>query len=183
MRIVLLCGLIVVLAGGCKKPLDKLQEQTQVKPNEKFTTTQNWLTDQKGGGDQPAVHAPTGTVINSGGGGGSGGAAQAVRKAAVRTVNMNEFENIRLFIENAAAFGQMPSKEEVERTLMKEAPKTYKLVQDKVIIITGAKTREGIWAYTYDAQDAMDQHLVIRAGNIERMPRQTLIQAMGNQGR
>jgi hypothetical protein len=182
MRRLLLCALVLALLPGCKKGLDKLSEDTKVKPNEKFKSTQHWLTDQKGPGDQPAVHAPTGVVLNPGGGGGSGGAAQAVRKAATRTVNYNELENIRLFISTAeVSSGRMPSKQAVEQALMREAPKTYELVKENVIILTGTRSRENIWAYTYDPQTAAGEHLVIRSGNIEKVPGQELARALQQQ--
>ncbi len=182
MRRLLCCALLLALLPGCKKALNKLSEDTQVKPNEKFTSTKDWLTEQRGPGQNPAVHGPSGVVISPGGGGGSGGAAQAVRKAAVRTVNFNEMNNLRQFIELAAqAIGQMPSKQEIEQSLIRDAPKTYELVRDNVIVLTGTKSREAIWAYTYEPQRADGRHMVIRSGSIEELPRAELLQALQQQ--
>jgi hypothetical protein len=166
MRKLLLIALALALVGGCKKKVTP-------KP-----------TPPAGGSStDPAVHAPTGVVLNPGmGGGGGGGAAQAVRKAVTRTVNQNELKNVQTFIETASsASGQMPSVQEVTATLQKEAPKTYKLVQDGAIVLTGTRSRENIWAYTADAQDTVGQHLVVTSSGIERMAAQTLQQRLQQQ--
>jgi hypothetical protein len=184
MQRLLYCALLLALLPGCKRALNKLSEDTQVKPNEKFTTTKAWLTEQKGPGQNPEVHAPTGVVINPGMSGGSGGAVQAVRKAAVRTVNFNEMDTLRKFIVIAAdAIGQMPTKQEIEQALMRDAPKTYDLVRENVIVLTGTRSRDAIWAYTYEAQRVDGRHMVIRNAQIEEVPRAELVQMLQQQGR
>jgi hypothetical protein len=183
MRQLLCCALVLALVPGCKKAMDKMWKDAEVKPEENAKTLKQVLTDQKAPGDKPAVHAPTGVVINPGAPGGSGGAAQAVRKAVVRSVNEQEMHNIRLIIVNAELnSGQMPSKQEVAQALMRESPKTYELVKENAIVVTGTKMREGIWAYTYEAQSATGEHIVLRAGNVERMQGQLLAQALQQQG-
>jgi hypothetical protein len=188
MRSLLLFALVLVLVlglvpvGGCKKAMNKLSKDTEVQSHEKFKSTQHWLTDQKGAGNQPAVHAPTGVVVNTGGGGGSGGAAQAVRQAAVRTVNRNELNNIRLFIDTASAVGQMPTRQEIMQSLQRDAQATYKLVEEGVIILTGTRSRENIWAYTYNPQTAAGEHLVVTASGIEQITTQRLTQMLKQQG-
>jgi hypothetical protein len=186
MRKLLLIVLALGLAAGCKRALDKVAEDTQIKEDEKFKSTKDYLTQQKGAGpEQPAVHAPTGTVLNpvaSGGGGGSGGAAQEVRRAATRTVNQHELNNLRLFIDTASlASGRMPSVQEITAALQKEAPATYKLVHERVIILTGTQTRESIWAYTYQPQTVDGIHLVVTSSGIERMNANELRQKLQQQ--
>src|SRR5262245_7757337 len=135
MRYLSLLLLTLVLLPGCKKAMDKLSQDTQVKPGEEFKNAQHALTRQQGA---PSVHAPTGVVINSGGGGGSGGAVQAVRQAVVRTVNQHEMDTIHKFMEAASSVnGQLPTKQEVVQALQREAPKTYELINENVIILTG----------------------------------------------
>lgn len=169
MRWSMLLLLALVLVAGCKRSMDKLSEDTQVKPNEKFKSTQHWLTDQKG--EQPTVHAPTGVVVNQGGGGGSGGAAQAVRQAVVRSVNEQEMKTIQQFIELwYQTNGSMPGKAEFALSLKKDAYKTYELVEANAIILTGTKSREGIWAYTYNPQSQAGEHIVATASYVGRMP-------------
>jgi hypothetical protein len=166
-KLLLLLGLVLVLMAGCKK-----------NPGTKPAAGQPG--GGGGGGGGVGVHAPTGVVTNPGlGGGGSGGAAQAVRQAVTRTVNMHEMQNIYVFMNDASlASGRMPSVEEVGAALQKEAPKTWKLVQEKAIVLTGTNSREGIWAYTQDAQSAAGEHLVITSSGVERMPGQTLKQRL-----
>jgi hypothetical protein len=110
---------------------------------------------------------------------GAGAAVQGVRLAVNRTVNQNEMENIRLFIETASsASGKMPSRAEVEQALQREAPKTWKMVQDKSITLTGVQSREGIWAYTTDPQTPAGEHLVVSGSGIERMNGQVMAQRL-----
>jgi hypothetical protein len=128
------------------------------------------------------AHAPTGVALGSGGGGG-GGAYQAVRTAVKRTVNENELKNLHLFIETASgASGRMPGYQEIMAALQREAPKTAKHIEDGDIVLTGARTREGIWAYTKDPQSVAGEHLVLTSSGIERMPPATLRQRLQQQG-
>jgi hypothetical protein len=121
-------------------------------------------------------------VLGKGGGGG-GGAYQAVRTATTRTVNMAQMHDLRLFIDNAsAASGQMPSAQDIKAALQKESPKTYQLVENGSIVLTGTRSREGIWAYTFEPQTTGGEHLVLSASGIERVPAATLKQRLTEQG-
>lgn len=171
MRKLILIALALALATGCGKLRLKGSKTGQNAANQ----------TQQGSGDQPAVHAPTGVVLNPGlGGGGSGGAAQAVRKAATRAVSQNELNNIRLFIENASlASGRMPSVEETRAALQREAAATFKLVEEGAIVLTGTRSRDGIWAYTAEAQSSVTgEHLIVNASGVQRMDPQTLRQRL-----
>jgi hypothetical protein len=127
------------------------------------------------------MHGPTGVAL--GGGGGGGGAYQAVRTAVKRTDFQNDFNNLRLFIDNAsAASGQMPSYQEIMAVLQREAPKLAKHVQDGDIRLTVGRTREGIWAYTKEPQSVGGEHLVLTSSGIERMAGPTLRQRLQQQG-
>jgi hypothetical protein len=162
MRRLLLLGLVLALAAGCKKGANN--------PPTGGTPTGQAPTATGQTGNQPSVHAPTGVVINPGISGGSGGAVQAVRTAVRRTVNLADLEQLRLFIETASlATGQMPSKETILAEL-KTTPTLLKPIQDGAIVLTGTKSREHIWAYTADPQSAAGEHLVMTSSSIERMP-------------
>ena len=176
MRKLLVIGLALALLGGCKKKTTKLAQGPA--PAEPSAAAPNVAAP--GGG--PAVHAPTGVVLGRGGGGG-GGAYQAVRTAVKRTVSQNEMHNLHLFIENAsAATGTMPSAQDITAALQREAPKVAKMIQDGDIVLTGARSRESIWAYTKDPQTVGGEHLILTASGIERMPAQTLRQRLTEQG-
>lgn len=158
MRNLLLLALALVLLAGCKKASNKA--------NPSKTNSS---------GEGMSVHAPTGVVINPGlGGGGSGGAAQAVRKAAARAVSQNELRNIHLYIENASLSGQMPSAPEITQALMREAPATYKLIQEGAIVLTGTRSRESVWAYTKEAQSTTGEHLMVSNNGVGRITPQEL---------
>ena len=170
MRKLLVIGLMLALLGGCKKKTTKLAQAPA--PGEQAPAA---------GANVPA-HAPTG-VARGGGGGGGGGAYQAVRTAVKRTVSQNEMHNLHLFIENAsAASGTMPSPQQITASLQREAPKLAKQIQDGDIVLTGTRTREGIWAYTKEPQSVAGEHLVLTASGIERMPAATLNQRLQQQG-
>jgi hypothetical protein len=128
------------------------------------------------------MHAPTGVVLGSGGGGG-GGAYQAVRQATTRVVNEAQMKDLQLFIENASlASGQMPTAQEIKAALQKESRKTYELVENGSIVLTGTRSRENIWAYTFQPQTTGGEHLVLSNSGIERVPAATLRQRLQQQG-
>jgi hypothetical protein len=164
MHKVLLLGLVLAVAAGCKR--DKNDPTKKDSP--------------------PPTPPPAGGGGAGGGGGvggGSGGAPQAVRGAVQRTVNLNELKNVQLFIETAsAASGRMPSPQEVAAALQKEAPKTFALLQDGSIVLTGTRSREAIWAYTRDPQSGAGEHLVITSSDIGRMPAAELGARLQQQG-
>ncbi len=175
MRKLLVIGLALALLGGCKKKTTKLAQGPA-------PADQSAAAPAPGGGQGPAVHAPSGVVLGSGGGGG-GGAYQAVRQATTRTVNMAQMHDLQLFIDNASlAGGQMPSKEEITAALQKESPKTYELVKNGSIVLTGTRSRENIWAYTFEPQSAGGEHLVLSSSGIERVPAAALKQRLQQQG-
>jgi hypothetical protein len=179
MRKLLLLGLVLAVLGGCKKKTTKLAQGPA--PGEPAVATPGG--PAPGGGSNVPMHAPSGVALGSGGGGG-GGAAQAVRTAVNRTVNMAQMHDLRLFIDNAsAASGQMPSAQEITAALQRESPKTYQLVKDGAIKLTGTRSREGIWAYTIEPQSVGGEHLVLTASGIERVPAQTLKQQLDQQGK
>jgi hypothetical protein len=172
MRKLLVIGLMLALLGGCKKKTTKL---AQAAPGDQAPVA------AAAPGGQVGAHAPTGVVLGKGGGG--GGAYQAVRTATTRTVNMAQMHDLQLFIDNAsAASGQMPSAQEITAALQKESRKTYELVNNGSIVLTGTRSRQGIWAYTFEPQTAGGEHLVLSSSGIERMPAQTLKQRLMEQG-
>lgn len=168
-NLMLLPALALVLVMGCKKPTPKA---APAPPAPAPTAA--------AGHTPPAVHAPTGVVINPGMSGGSGGAVQAVRKAAGRAVTQNEMNNIRTFIEDASlASGQMPTAQQTFQALQQGARATAKLVEDGDIILTGTRQREGIWAYTKEAVSTTGEHLVVNGSGVQRMTPQQIRQALG----
>jgi hypothetical protein len=174
MRKLLVIGLVLALLGGCKKKTTKLAQGPA--PNEQGQAAAG------PGGQGPAMHAPSGVVLGKGSGGG-GGAYQAVRTATTRMVNETQMHDLQLFIENASlASGQMPTAAEIKAALQKESRKTYELVNNGSIVLTGTRSRQGIWAYTFEPQTVGGEHLVLSASGIERVPAQTLKQRLTEQG-
>ncbi|MFO0843118.1 MAG: hypothetical protein U0797_12110 [Gemmataceae bacterium] len=91
--------------------------------------------------------------------------------------------NIRLFIEDASLTGgQMPTPQQVMQALQQSARATAKLVQDGDIVLTGTRQREGIWAYTKEAQSVTGEHLVVNGSGVQRMMPEQIRQALQQQG-
>ena len=158
MRKVLLIGLALIVLTGCPK-----------KKNNATSSGQN-QTGGVSGGSSLAVPPP-------------GGAVQNVRKAALRPVSQTDLNQIRTFIYDASlASGQMPTIQQISAALQQGAPQIYKKVQDKDIILTGTKQREGIWAYTAEAQSGAGELLVCTHSEIKRMTKQELDQHLRQQG-
>jgi hypothetical protein len=175
MRKLLVIGLVLALLGGCKKKTTKLAQGPATGGEAQAAPT-------PGGGQNVAMHGPTGVALGGGGGGG-GGAYQAVRTAVKRSVSQNEMHNLHLFIENtSAASGRMPSPQEIMAALPREAPKLAKQIQDGDIVLTGARTRESIWAWTKEPQSVAGEHLILTASGIERMAGPVLNQRLRQQG-
>jgi hypothetical protein len=174
MRKLIVLGVLLALVAGCKKPSANVavnnpppqpMPQPQPQPN------------------QPNVHAPTGVVTNPNlGGGGGGGAAMAVKKAAKRAANQNDLNQLRTLIASyESENGKMPTRDDMAKTLQKDAPNVYKLWTDQVIEITGIQKREGIWAYTVEDQSTAGYHLVVTNSGIERLSPQDLKQRLMGQ--
>jgi type IV pilus biogenesis protein CpaD/CtpE len=168
MRKVLFLALALAVLAGCKKPSGK--------------TNPNPPQGNTGG---PGVHGPTAVVTNpalGGGGGGSGGAAQAVRNAVVRSVNKLDLRDIHLFIEtSSSADGRMPGVEEIRNALRQSgAGKIDQKVAEGVIVLTGARQRESVWAYSADPQPG--GYWVATNSGIEQMTEQALDQRLAAQG-
>jgi hypothetical protein len=113
-------------------------------------------------------------------GGGGGGAVQAVRGAVQRAVTLHEMNNLRVFIDTASgASGRMPSREEIFASVKQGDPKLAHFLQEGAIILTGATTREGVWAYEKDAP--VRGGLAVTATGVERLSPDELRQRMGGQ--
>jgi hypothetical protein len=155
MRKILVIALMLVLLVGCRKIRKASTETSAPPPNP----------------EAPAVHAPTGVVINPGFSGGSGGAVQAVRGTALSAVTRNELKNIQLFIDSASGVsGQMPTSEEVIQALKKEDPKAWDMIQKQEIILTGTRSRETIWAYCSKPLRSGEHMAVTNSGIINLTP-------------
>lgn len=128
----------------------------------------------------PRTKSPTTT--SSTGGSSSGnldpffGPVQAGRKGAQNLVTANEMRNIHIFINHAP---DMPSKEQIMAAMKQEDPKGFQLIQDGQIILTGAKTREGVWAFEKDAPTKGGW--VVTSSGPEKMSAQQLQQLLQNQ--
>jgi predicted small lipoprotein YifL len=64
------------------------------------------------------------------------------------TVTVKDMEDIKIFIHDSSlVMGRMPAKEFVYGALVQAGTPTAKLVNSGAIVLTGAQSREGVWAY------------------------------------
>jgi hypothetical protein len=153
MKKFVLIALACFAAAGCKKAFDNL-EKSAYQPD-------------------PAA----GNANQGGGGGGSGGAVQAVRGAVTRDELENALKQIQIFIENASAVdGNMPSVQTTYDSLKREAPKYAKYIDDRVIVLNPARSREEVWAWAVLPQGNVS---VLTSSGIERMSQQQLNTRLG----
>lgn len=171
MRVPLLLGVLMTVAlVGCGKKTAKSTQPDSTPP------------PAAAGGSGGIVPAGgVGVVVNPQaalGGGGGGGAAQAVQKAAKRAATNNELHQIHIFIESASgASGQMPPPQETYAAIQKEAPKIAEAIKEGVIVLTGTRSRESVWAYEAIALEQGGQ--VLTNNGIERMDADTLKRRLG----
>ncbi|MGL6073755.1 MAG: hypothetical protein ACRC8S_06295 [Fimbriiglobus sp.] len=81
------------------------------------------------------------------------GTAQNIHNAAKRVVTQAQMTVIGVFID--AEYGlnsKMPSEKTILSQLQREAPDTYKMIQDGTIKLSWTASHEGLWAYEVDAQ-------------------------------
>jgi len=160
MRIFVIAICVAVSLVGCKKKVAPLANA----PASTLPANATVVTPAPG----------SGVVVNAGGG---GGAVQAVRGAVRRTVTMNDLQQIRIFIDNASlASGRMPSTQMTYAALKQESPSIATLIDEGVLTLNNATTREQVWAYETDALKQGGQ--VLTGSGVERMDAETLAQRL-----
>lgn len=153
----------VLLAAGC----------------DKLTGSKTPATTASTGSDTAVTPGPGGGVVVGGGaGGGGGGVLTGSLKAGKRLASENDMRQIQIFIDTAsAASGKMPTVQETYDSLKREAPKIAALVDEQVIVLNAARTREDIWAY--EASALQQGGWVVSGSGVERMDAATLKQRLG----
>lgn len=89
-------------------------------------------------------------------------------RPAPKPVTEADMKEVWIFVENfSGASGKMPTPELVYAALIKTEAKAAELVKDGSIWLTGAKTRESVWAFEYKA--ATQGGLVVTQNGVETM--------------
>jgi hypothetical protein len=81
----------------------------------------------------------------------SGGVISDVMNKVTQTVTAVEMHDLHLFMSQEEIGGQMPTKEAVFAYAKKDNQKLWRLLDNGAIVLTGTKTRDGLWAYEKDA--------------------------------
>jgi len=160
--------LAVAVAAGCKKKPKETSPDSEPPP--KFVSS-------TGGAVAPNQN---GNLSVSGGGSGYG-AVQAVRKAAARTVNDAQMKDLHLSLFQT---WQLDNRLPTAKEIMEEAkrnPQLLPLLQEEVIILTGANRGDQIWAYTQYPQRA-GEHYAITSQGVEQMAPEVLKARLEQQG-
>lgn len=98
--------------------------------------------------------------------------------AANVPVGKKDMEDIRLYIDNASgASGQMPSPQQVYAALVQAQSPAAALVQKQAVYLTGAKSREGVWAY--EAAALQRGGLICTANGVETVTADDLKRRLG----
>jgi hypothetical protein len=123
-------------------------------------------------------NAVASTKGSSGGGDPVLGAVQNVRKAVQRTVTSVELDALRIYInEYSLANDRMPPKEEIIAAVSKSGDrKLREALEQGLIVLTGAKSRDGVWAYEKDAPT--NGGMVLTSQGIERLSAEELKQRL-----
>lgn len=180
--LMLMVGTSCLMAGCGKKPKDAAKN-----------------TDTGGGGGDGLMAVDGGRVVNAGGGGGQNnpqpapqggggggntnyqpgfGAAQAVRKAGLRTINLNEMKQLGLYVTQAADdFGKMPTAAEIKQMVSQDKTLTG-MINDGSLILTNTTNRGGLWAYEVDADTKGG--IVLVAGTASRASADEVKQYLAN---
>jgi hypothetical protein len=105
-------------------------------------------------------------------------APAAAGKQAAAAVGKQDMEDIRIYIDNASgASGVMPSPQQVYEALVAANSPAAALVRSKAIILTGARTREEIWAL--DAAALQNGGLICGPNGVESVAAAGLKQRLG----
>ena len=106
---------------------------------------------------------------------GAGPGAFGVHGAVDRVQLNAALEQIQIFIQNAS-IDEMPSVETTYEVLKKEAPKYAKWIDEGLITLNPARTREDVWAY---AKLPQGNYSVLTSSGIQPMTLQELNQRLG----
>lgn len=94
------------------------------------------------------------------------------------SVTMKDMDDVRLYIDTASgASGRMPPPQQVHAALVQAGSPAAKLVETGAIMLTGAKSRDSIWAY--EAKTAFQGGMVAGPGGVETMTAAQLRQRLG----
>jgi hypothetical protein len=98
--------------------------------------------------------------------------------AAALPVGQKDMEDVRLFIDTfSGASGQMPTPQQVSAALQQSGSPAAALVEKRAITLTGARTREGVWAY--EAAAVQRGGLVASANGTETLTAAELRRRLG----
>lgn len=102
-----------------------------------------------------------------------GGAVQSVRKAAGRTVNdhnLNQLYQIIFAAQQADPDGRVPPADQIKREIAQVGP-LVAMVKDEVVILTNTSNTQGIWVYTKWPQRNGNHYVLMSAGRSEMSPK------------
>lgn len=95
------------------------------------------------------------------------------------TVRAQDLEDIRLFIDTASAAGRMPSARLTYTALVAAESPAAGAVKSGAIVLTGATTREAVWAFELGALTAGGR--VVGANGVETLTADGLARRLGGQ--
>jgi hypothetical protein len=162
MRKTMLVGVLMTLAVvGCGKgPVKEKGGDTTPPPpasDPKFVSS--------AGGSNPAIPNQNGNLTVKGGEG-----VQSPRMAAARTINNAQMKQLHLGIfQTWQLDNAMPGINEI-MVDVKQNRQLLPLIQEEVVILTGTKLGNGVWAYSQYPQRNGNHYVVVSEGVVEMSP-------------
>ena len=148
-RVAWIALFVLTACAGCKKTGNKPEP---TKPE----------VQASGGGGGPNIINQSGNLTVRGG----EGAIQAPRMAAARIANEAELKDLHLAIFQAMQLDpneQPPGPDEMKE-ILRQNSKLAAHVKDEIVILTGTRQKDGIFAYTQWPQRAEKHYVVTRQG-------------------
>ena len=163
----------IALLGGCKpKATEKGSDSTPppaAGTNQPATGSPNGEKDPKYvssvSGNNPVIPNQNGNLTVKG-----GEVVQSPRMAAARTVNNAQLKQLHLgMYQSFLADNRMQDVNEVMNDA-KQNSQLFPLLKEEVIILTGTKNGEGVWAYSQYPQRNGNHYVVTSSGVSEMSP-------------
>ncbi len=157
-RISALLMTVIVLTAGCgKKPVKEDGPDVAPKADPKYVSS--------AGGNNPVNPNQSGNLTVKGGEG-----VQSPRMAAARTINDAQLRQLHLSMSQTFLLdNRVPDVAEI----MKESRQNGQLLtllNEEVVILTGTKNGNAIWAYSQYPQRSGNHYVIVQSGRIEMSP-------------
>lgn len=161
MRRTMLIAVLMTAALGCKKDKKDAKNggpDVSPPPATKYVSSV--------GGSNPVNPNQSGNLTVTGG----QGAIQSPRMAAARTVNDVQLQQLHLSMSQTFLLdNRVPDINEIMQEARQNS-QLFPLLKEEVIILTGTKNGNAVWAYTQYPQRSGNHYVIVSSGRVEMSP-------------